>query len=81
MGKGQVEREPNISTSDIFLIKDRIDHGEITVEYCPTDAMIADIFTKPLQGKSFNIFQDVILNCENDASPNKEHRSVLGVCE
>jgi len=64
-----------------FFIKDRIDHGEISVEYCPTDEMIADFFTKPLQGKPFYTFRDIILNCgtENYAPPSKEHRSVLGV--
>ena len=33
-----------------FLVKDRIEEGEFKVEYCPTEFMIADFFTKPLQG-------------------------------
>jgi hypothetical protein len=31
-----------------FFVKDRIDKGEIKIQHCPTDDMIADFFTKPL---------------------------------
>ena len=34
---------------------------EITLEYCPTYHMIANYFTKPLQGKDFNKFCDMIM--------------------
>mmetsp|Transcript_2109 Transcript_2109/g.4558 ORF Transcript_2109/g.4558 Transcript_2109/m.4558 type:complete len:122 (+) Transcript_2109:3756-4121(+) len=37
----------------IFFIKDRIDSGEITIKYCPTEDMVTDYFTKPLQGSQF----------------------------
>ena len=33
----------------------------ITLRHCPTDKMIADFFTKPLQGKHFKIMRDIIL--------------------
>ena len=36
-----------------FGIKDLIDRGEIRVVYTGTESMIADYFTKPLQGKLF----------------------------
>ena len=36
-----------------FFIKDRVDMNEIRIEYCPTEKMLADFFTKPLQGKLF----------------------------
>ena len=26
-----------------FFIKDRVDNGEVTIVYCPTDDMVADI--------------------------------------
>ena len=45
-----------------FFIKDRIEGGEVDVEWCPTDQMIADFFTKPLQGSSFIKMRDYILN-------------------
>ena len=31
------------------------------VNYCPTHLMIADYFTKPLQGKMFKHFHDLIM--------------------
>src|SRR5210317_809384 len=48
-----------------FFIKDRIDNGEIKVEYCPTDEMTADFFTKPLQGKKFIQFRKKIMGIED----------------
>ena len=30
-----------------FFITDRIKHGELNIEYCPTDDMVANFFTKP----------------------------------
>ena len=48
-----------------FFIKDRIDNGEIKVEYCPTDEMTADFFTKPLQGKKFIQFRNEIMGIED----------------
>ena len=43
------------------FIKDRIDKKEIAVEYCPTHLMVADFFTKPLQGRMFKFFRDVVM--------------------
>ena len=36
-----------------FFVKDCMASNEIQIEYCPTEDMIADFFTKPLQGKQF----------------------------
>ena len=47
-----------------FFVKDRIDKKEITVRYCPTEKMLADYFTKPLQGKIFRVFWKVIMGHE-----------------
>jgi hypothetical protein len=44
-----------------FFVKDRVDKGEIQVEYCPTELMLADYFTKPLQGALFRRFWDIIM--------------------
>jgi hypothetical protein len=33
-----------------FFITDQIEQGNIAVEYCPTDEMTGDFFTKPVQG-------------------------------
>ena len=32
------------------------------VSHCPTDCMVADFFTKPLQGTSFRKFRNLIMN-------------------
>ncbi len=44
-----------------FFIKDRVEQKELTIELCPTDDMIADFFTKPLQGKKFRKFRNRVM--------------------
>ena len=44
-----------------FFITDRAKSQEIKVMYCPTESMIADYFTKPLQGVLFYKFRDAIM--------------------
>ena len=44
-----------------FFMKDRIDKGQFKVEYCPTELMIADFFTKPLQGGLFKRLSEVVM--------------------
>lgn len=41
-----------------FYITDLIQRNEVRVEYCPTDAMVADYMTKPLVGAKFFHFRD-----------------------
>jgi KUP system potassium uptake protein len=36
-----------------FFITDCIKGDKLSLEYCPTEYMVADIFTKPLQGSTF----------------------------
>jgi len=36
-----------------FFIKDRVKTEGISIVHCPTDEMLADFFTKPLQGNLF----------------------------
>ena len=36
-----------------YFIKDQIDQKLMRLEYCPTDLMVADVLTKPLQGTQF----------------------------
>lgn len=42
-------------------MKDRIEKGEVEIQYCPTLEMWADYFPKPLQGALFHKFWDVIM--------------------
>jgi hypothetical protein len=58
MSAGQKSRHINIR---YFWIKDRTQANGITIRHCPTIEMLADFFTKPLQGNLFRRFSDVIL--------------------
>ena len=44
-----------------FWIKDRIDQEEVRVEYLPTHIMLADYYTKPLQGSRFRNLREFIM--------------------
>lgn len=61
-----------------FFIHDRIDAGELSVAYCPTGDMVADFFTKPLQGTLFKKFRDLIMNINPSSQRQQDCRSVLG---
>ena len=59
-----------------FWVKDRVDKKELEIKYCPTHIMIADYFTKPLQGKLFHRLREVIMGWKhidtlNDMIPPK----------
>ncbi len=45
-----------------FFVKDRVDSGEVKIVYKPTEDMLADFFTKPLQGLLFVRLRDAIMN-------------------
>jgi hypothetical protein len=47
-----------------FFIKDRIQTNEISLKQLPTKEMIADILTKPLQGKQFKDLRNLMLNVD-----------------
>ena len=44
-----------------FFVKDRIAKGEIKIEYCLTKLMVADVLTKPVQGRLFLELRDLLL--------------------
>ena len=44
-----------------LLVSDRVKSGEISLEYCPIDEMLANYLTKPLQGSKFRGFRDQAL--------------------
>jgi hypothetical protein len=60
-GRSTSERTRHVDIR-YFWIKDRIDSGDIVVEYLPTEAMIADLLTKPLQGDLFVRLRFLLLN-------------------
>jgi len=47
-----------------FFVKQYIDDGSIVLEHCPTDRMVADILTKPLQGSHFEYLRSYLLGYE-----------------
>ena len=55
---GQKSRHINIR---YFWITDRLQRDGIRVEHCPTESMLADFLTKPLQGNLFRRFRAVLL--------------------
>jgi hypothetical protein len=62
-----------------YTITDNVVY-QVTVEYCPTGDMLADVFTKPLQGAAFAKFRRMILNLDDggpQTNPPLPLRSVL----
>ena len=49
----------------IFFVKDRVDKGELSLEYFPTHIKITDYFTKALQGILFRAMRKVIMGHEH----------------
>ena len=47
-----------------YFVKDRVDKVEIKVEYCPTEVMLVNFFTKPIQGNLLKFFRDIIMGYE-----------------
>ena len=44
-----------------FFLTDQHDRGNVSIEYCPTDQMVGDYMTKPLQGNKFIRFRNLIM--------------------
>jgi len=44
-----------------FFVKDRVDSGELSIEYEPTMTMLADCMTKPLQGDLFRDMREMLM--------------------
>ena len=44
-----------------FFVKDRTSGNNIKVGYCPTEKMISDFLTKPLQGSLFREFRAILM--------------------
>jgi hypothetical protein len=49
-----------------FFIKDQVLKRQIEIKYCPTEDMVADILTKPLQGADFIRLRAELLNWPAD---------------
>ena len=69
-GRASSGRKTKHIDNRYFWIKDRITTEGITIEHCPTERMVADFYTKPLQGNLFRVFRDVILGYAHVSSLN-----------
>ena len=45
-----------------FGIQDYVERKEFALEYCPTDDMLADFQSKPLQGEKFQKLRRILMN-------------------
>jgi hypothetical protein len=64
-GKSNSDKTRHIAIR-FFFIADRVKSNEINIEYMETGNMLADILTKPLQGKLFKRLRDALLNWYED---------------
>jgi hypothetical protein len=77
-GRGSSSKRTRHINIRYFFVADQIAADEVKVAYCPTGDMLADFFTKPLQGSIFQKFRNQILNIQGDpVSKSQDHRSVL----
>ena len=60
---------------------DRVQAKEVKLAYCPTGDILADFFTKPLQGSLFKCLHDDIMNVAPATHDLPGPRSVLGNME
>ncbi len=55
-----------------YFIKDKVEEGEVEVQYCPTDKMWSDVFNKPKQGLPFRTDRAMLMNVPVDYDDDKE---------
>ena len=69
-GRGSSGKKTRHIIIRYFFVTDRLKKGDARIVYCPTDMLIADFYTKPLQGKQFRIFRNLILNLDKPLTTN-----------
>ena len=52
-----------------FFITDKVQDKEMKIIYCPTEAMVADFYTKPLQGALFVNHRNKIMGIDASDIP------------
>jgi len=56
-GKNSSTKRTRALNIHYFYLSDQIEKGNIKVHYCPTNKMVANNHSKPLQGKPFNFLR------------------------
>ena len=62
-----------------YFVADRVASGDLRIEHCPTEEMVADYFTKPLQGALFYRMRDHIMNIDPSSSYHSSRASQRSV--
>ena len=52
-----------------FFLTDQVNQRNLSISYCPTGDMIADFFSKPMQGNLFHKFCNQIMGYTSVSSP------------
>jgi hypothetical protein len=60
-----------------FFMVDQVEKGNVQIQYCPTDEMMADYMMKPLSGKKFQKFRSGIMRFHPRRKLHGNARSVL----
>ena len=61
-----------------FYVGEHIQNKTLSLQHCPTEDMLADYLTKPLQGSLFVRLRNHIMGAEFDDGDRQTQRSVLG---
>ena len=80
-GRGSSSKRTRHINIRYFFVTDRVQNKEVSIEYCPTGEMIADFFTKPLQGSIFRKFRAFIMNLDPGTYGSQDQRFVLNKTE
>ena len=57
-----------------FLVKDKIEGGELEIQHMCTDKLWADVHTKPQQGKLFYVMRSKLMNCPEEYDDEVERK-------
>ena len=60
-GKRSSGRNTRAFNIRYFFLTDQVEKGNLSIEYYPTNDMVADFWTKPLQGAKFKKFKKFIM--------------------
>ena len=75
-GKALSDKRTRHINIQYFFIMYQVNMKEISIEWCPTKNMVADLMTKPLQGSHFRKLRDYIMGKVRSVKPKNEVISV-----
>jgi hypothetical protein len=76
-GRGSSSKRTRHINIRYFFITDKIAAKEVKIQHCPTNDMVSDFFTKPIQGTQFRKLRSEIMNIDPKDEHLWDHRSVL----